>query len=119
MSGNSLINDVNESVGSVRPATRGLEIRLNPAVHASLDGLSLGSEFLQGASIQSQGVTDVVEANGMRQVANISAIIWLQALKVRSCSATPVSRASFGTKCGGIRLLICRRMVYLETVGMS
>ena len=31
---------------------------------------------------------------------------------------TPVSRESFGTKCGGIRLQTCRRTLSLEAVGL-
>jgi len=32
--------------------------------------------------------------------------------------STPVSRASFGTRCGGIRLQSCRRIVNLDAVGL-
>ena len=32
--------------------------------------------------------------------------------------ATPVSRASFGTRCGGIRLQSCRRTLSLDAVGL-
>jgi len=32
--------------------------------------------------------------------------------------STPVSRASFGTRCGGIRLQSCRRTVNLDAVGL-
>jgi hypothetical protein len=32
--------------------------------------------------------------------------------------STPVSRASFGTRCGGIRLQSCRNIVNLDAVGL-
>jgi hypothetical protein len=32
--------------------------------------------------------------------------------------STPVSRASFGTRCGGIELQSCRRTVSLDAVGL-
>jgi len=43
---------------------------------------------------------------------------WLHGLKDRAMEATPVSRASFGTRCGGIRLQSCRRTVNFDAVGL-
>jgi integrase len=39
-------------------------------------------------------------------------------LKDRAMESTPVSRASFATRCGGIRLQSCRRIVNLDVVGL-
>jgi hypothetical protein len=40
-------------------------------------------------------------------------------LKVRALESTPVSRASFGTRCGGIRVQSYRRTLSLDAVGIQ
>jgi hypothetical protein len=42
---------------------------------------------------------------------------WLQGVKVRDLSSAPVDRAILETRCWGIKLQICRRMLNLERAG--
>src|SRR5467141_4272303 len=42
---------------------------------------------------------------------------WLQGLNVRDLSSAPVVRAILETKCWGIKLQICRRMLNSERAG--
>lgn len=44
--------------------------------------------------------------------------VWLQGLKVRDLSSTPVSRAILETSCSGMRLQIWRRMLNRHRVGL-
>src|SRR4030067_505526 len=50
--------------------------------------------------------------------AKIRLTTWLHGVKLRDFSATPVSRASWGTRCAGIRLQSWRRRVKLLRVGL-
>src|SRR5205814_9376011 len=44
--------------------------------------------------------------------------VWLQGLKVRDLSSTPVSRAILETSCSGIRLQTWRKMLNRQRVGL-
>src|SRR5438093_13783988 len=44
--------------------------------------------------------------------------VWLQGLKVRDLSSTPVSRAILETSCSGIRLQTCRKRLNRQRVGL-
>src|SRR5260370_41331767 len=51
--------------------------------------------------------------------ANSMLTTWLHALKDRVMEATPVSRASLQTRCGGMRLQSCPSTLSLDAVGLE
>jgi UDP-2,3-diacylglucosamine pyrophosphatase LpxH len=69
-------------------------------------------------AVQSQRVTDVVQTDSVGQLCKDHAHHMTPRAEGSRTESTPVSRASFGTRCGGIRLHSCRRTVNLGAVGL-